>query len=123
MTAERVRAVRGAITLEEDSRDEILTRTKELLAELFARNDLDQDDVISMIFTSTGDLSSAFPAEAAREAGFERVPLLCARELEIEGGIPRCIRVLVHVYTERTPHELRHTYLREARQLRTDLPE
>lgn len=120
---ERVRAVRGAITLDEDSRAEILSRTQQLLAELFDRNDLDQDDVISMIFTSTGDLCAAFPAEAAREAGFERVPLLCARELEIEGGIPMCIRVLVHAYTDRGSDELRHTYLREARQLRTDLPE
>lgn len=121
--SERVRAIRGAITLDEDSRAEILSRTKQLLGVLFERNRLAQDDVISMIFTATSDLSGAFPAEAAREAGFERVPLLCARELEIEGGIPRCIRVLVHAYTDRSPTELRHTYLREARQLRTDLPE
>ncbi len=120
---ERVRAIRGAITLDEDTRQEVLSRTQQLLAELFARNELDQDDVISMIFTATQDLSAAFPAEAAREAGFERVPLLCARELAIEGGIPRCIRVLVHAYTPRTATELRHTYLRDARQLRTDLPE
>lgn len=122
-THERVRAVRGAITLDDDTRAEILARTQQLLAELFDRNGLDQDDVVSMIFTATGDLSAAFPAEAAREAGFERVPLLCARELEISGGIPRCIRVLVHAYTDRSADELRHTYLREARQLRTDLPE
>lgn len=123
MSAERVRAVRGAITLDEDTREEVLARTKQLLAELFERNELDQDDVISMIFTATQDLSAAFPAEAAREAGFERVPLLCARELAIDGGIPRCIRVLVHAYTQRSAAELRHTYLRDARQLRTDLPE
>lgn len=122
-TQQRVRAVRGAITLDEDSRAEILLRTQQLLAELFERNGLDQDDVISMVFTATGDLSAAFPAEAAREAGFERVPLLCARELEIDGGIPRCIRVLVHAYTDRASGDLRHTYLRQARQLRTDLPE
>lgn len=121
--SDRVRAIRGAITLDEDSREEILSRTQQLLAELFARNELGQDDVISMVFTATDDLSGAFPAEAAREAGFERVPLLCARELAVDGGIPRCIRVLVHAYTTRTADELRHTYLRDARQLRTDLPE
>lgn len=119
----RVRAVRGATTLDEDSREQVLVRTKELLAEVFSRNDLDQDDVVSIVFTATDDIRSAFPAEAARDAGIALVPLLCARELDVEGGIERCIRVLLHVYTDRTTDELRHPYLHEARQLRTDLPE
>jgi chorismate mutase len=119
----RVRAIRGATTLAEDSREQVITRTQELLHEVFDRNDLTQDDVVSIVFTATDDISSAFPAEAAREAGIESVPLLCARELEIEGGIERCVRVLLHVYTHRRPAELRHPYLHEARQLRTDLPE
>jgi chorismate mutase len=75
------------------------------------------------VFTATDDVHSAYPAEAAREAGITHVPLLCARELEVEGGIARCIRILVHAYTARTATDLRHVYLHEARQLRTDLPE
>lgn len=121
--AERVRALRGATTLEADTREQVIVRTQELLAEIFRRNGLVQDDVVSIVFTATKDVSSAFPAEAAREAGIALVPLLCARELDIEGGIKRCIRVLLHVYTTRLPHELRHVYLHGARQLRTDLPE
>ncbi|MDX1621745.1 MAG: chorismate mutase [Nitriliruptorales bacterium] len=121
--SQRVRALRGATTLERDERSHLIERTQELMAAIFERNDLQEDDLISIVFTATGDLSCAFPAEAAREAGITHVPLLCARELEIEGGIPRCIRILLHAYTDRTPRELRHVYLHDARQLRTDLPE
>lgn len=123
MSAPRVRAIRGATTLTGDSREQVIERTQELLREVFARNDLTEQDVVSIVFTATDDISSAFPAEAAREAGIEHVPLLCARELEVEGGIERCVRVLLHVYTDRAPADLRHPYLHEARQLRTDLPE
>lgn len=118
-----VRAIRGATTLEVDTRGQVLDRTRELLTTIFARNNLTQDDVVSIIFTATDDISSAFPAEAARKAGFELVPLLCARELDIDGGIQRCIRVLLHVHTDRAPAQLRHAYLHDASQLRTDLPE
>ena len=121
--AERVRALRGATTLDVDERLHLLERTQELIAELFERNGLDEDDLVSIIFTATDDVHSAFPAEAAREAGITHVPLLCARELEISGGIERCIRILVHAYTTATARELRHVYLHAARQLRTDLPE
>jgi chorismate mutase len=124
MTAtERVRALRGATTLDVDERLHLLERTQELIGEVFERNDLDEDDLVSIVFTATDDVHSAYPAEAAREAGITHVPLLCARELEITGGIPRCIRILVHAYTTLTARELRHVYLHEARQLRTDLPE
>jgi chorismate mutase len=119
----RVRALRGATTLERDERDHLIERTQELIAGVFARNALTEDDLISIVFTATDDVHSAYPAEAAREAGITHVPLLCARELEIDGGIARCIRILVHAYTDRGPTELRHVYLHEARQLRTDLPE
>jgi chorismate mutase len=119
----RVRALRGATTLERDERDHLIERTQELIAGVFARNELTEDDLISIVFTATDDVHSAYPAEAAREAGITHVPLLCARELEIDGGIARCIRILVHAYTDRGPTELRHVYLHEARQLRTDLPE
>lgn len=123
MTGPRVRALRGATTLERDEREHLIERTQELIATLFERNGLDEDDLVSLVFTATDDISSAYPAEAARDAGITHVPLLCARELEIDGGIPRCIRVLVHTYTDTDPRELRHAYLHDARQLRTDLRE
>jgi chorismate mutase len=119
----RVRALRAATTLDVDERQHLVARTQELMDALFARNGLVEDDLISIVFTATDDVHSAYPAEAARDAGITHVPLLCARELEIDGGIPRCIRLLVHAYTDRTASELRHVYLHEARQLRTDLPE
>ena len=119
----RVRALRGATTLEHDEREHVLERTQELIEQLFVRNGLTEEDLISIVFTATSDVTSAFPAEAARIAGITHVPLLCARELEIDGGIKLCVRILVHAYTSRSVTELRHPYLYEARQLRTDLPE
>jgi len=119
----RVRALRGATTLEADEREHLFARTQELVAAMLDRNELIEDDLISIVFTATDDVHSAYPAEAAREAGITHVPLLCTRELDIDGGIERCIRVLLHAYTPRTPQELRHVYLHDARQLRTDLPE
>jgi chorismate mutase len=119
----RVRALRGATTLERDERAHLFARTQELIAALLTRNDLDEDDLISIVFTATDDVHAAYPAEAAREAGITHVPLLCTRELDIDGGIERCVRVLVHAYTPRSARELRHVYLHDARQLRTDLPE
>ena len=123
MSGLRVRAIRGATTVEQDTRDEVIARTKELVEAVVARNGLAPDDLISILFTATDDIRSAFPAEAAREAGFTHVPLMCARELDIVDGIERCIRVMVHVATEAEPAALRHPYLHGARQLRTDLPE
>lgn len=119
----RVRALRGATTLERDEREHVLERTGELIEQLFLRNGLTEEDLISIVFTATSDVTSAFPAEAARIAGITHVPLLCARELEIEGGIKLCVRILVHAYTDRSVTDLRHPYLYDARQLRTDLPE
>jgi chorismate mutase len=118
-----VRAIRGATTLEHDERDHLIARTQELMAAVFERNGLAEDDLISIVFTATEDIRSAFPAEAAREAGTTHVPLLCARELAVETGIALCVRVLVHCYTTHGPAALRHVYLHGARQLRTDLPE
>jgi chorismate mutase len=124
MTADvRVRALRGATTLDVDEREHLIERTQELIAAVFERNRLTEDDLISIVFTATDDVHSAYPAEAAREAGITHVPLLCARELEVHGGIDRCIRILIHAYTARGATELRHVYLHAARQLRTDLPE
>jgi chorismate mutase len=121
----RLAALRGAITLDADSRDEVLGRTTELLAALMERNGLVSSDVVSLLFTATDDIRSEFPAAAVRAAGIADVPMICARELGIEkeSAIPLCVRVMAHVYTERPRAELRHAYLRGARQLRSDLPE
>jgi chorismate mutase len=121
----RVAAVRGATTLDADTRDQVLQRTAELLGAILERNGLGSADLISLIFTATDDVRSEFPAAAVREAGISDVPMLCARELPIEGpsNIPLCIRVLAHVHTDRPRGDLRHAYLHRARQLRSDLPE
>ena len=116
-------ALRGAITLEANTRAEVDEKTQRLVKEMLARNDVAHDDIVSIIFTATGDVTAQFPAAAARGLGLGDVPLLCARELEIEGGMPLCVRVLMHLYTERSRAELHHVYLEGARGLRDDLPE
>src|SRR5580693_6697075 len=117
-----VRALRGATTVDTDTPDQISSRIQELLADLLERNGVDRDDVISIVLTATGDVVSMFPA-AARAMGLGDVPLLCARELDVVGSTPRCLRVLLHVATDRTRAELHHVYLHGARGLRDDLPE
>lgn len=118
-----VRALRGAITFERDDADHVTQRVVELITELLGRNGLGHDDIISVLFTATPDLHSIFPATAARSIGLGDVPLICAQELDIEGGMPRCIRVLMHVETDAPRADLHHVYLGEARSLRDDLPE
>ncbi|MGH2786720.1 MAG: chorismate mutase [Actinomycetota bacterium] len=118
-----VRAVRGAITAAADTSDEIVAATAELLGEMIARNGIAHDDIVSVVFTATPDLTAEFPAAAGRVVGISDIPLLCATEIEVAGAVGRCVRVLMHVHTERERSELRHVYLRDARQLRTDLPE
>lgn len=122
MTA-AVRALRGATTVDADTAEQVRARTIDLLTEMIDRNGVDHDDVISVLFTATDDIHSMFPATAARDIGFGDVPLICARELDITGATPRCIRVLMHLTTERARSELRHVYLEGARNLRDDLPE
>ena len=117
-----VRALRGATTVDVDTPEQIHERVGTLVKEMLARNDVDKDDLISVIFTATDDVRSMFPAAAARAVGLGDVPLLCARELENGGGTPRCIRVLMHLTTERSRAELRHVYLAGAEGLRDDLP-
>ena len=117
----RVRALRGAITVDRDEPDEVRAATEELLTELFERNGVRTEDIVSVLFTATPDLSSEFPAVAARALGLSDVPLLCAAEIAVPDALPRCIRVLVHLYSKRAAGELRHVYLRDARALRTDL--
>jgi chorismate mutase len=118
-----VRAVRGATQVEEDDRDQVLAATTELLAEVLHRNGLCNDDLISVVFTATPDLHSEFPAYAARQMGITDVPLLCAAEIDVPGAMPRVLRLLAHVDTDRPRSEMRHVYLRGAAALRTDLPQ
>lgn len=121
--AERVRGLRGATTVAHDDADAIVAATEALLEAMLERNGVSSDDLVSLVFTSTSDLTAEFPAAAARRLGIDHIPLLCAREIEVPGSMPRCIRVLMHLYTDRDYGTLRHVYLREARQLRSDLPE
>src|SRR6266511_1290867 len=116
-----VRAARGAITVDGDGREAVLSATERLLSELLERNGLGDGDLVSIVFTATDDIRSAFPAEAARRMGLRSVPLLCARELAVEGSLPGCIRVLLHFHTDRGPGEVVHVYLEGARSLRDDL--
>ena len=118
-----VRALRGATTIDVDEPEQITERMLALLTELFERNGINHDDLISIVFTATDDIHSIFPATAARKFGLGDVPLICARELDIEGATPRCVRVLIHLMTERSRAELHHVYLEGARSLRDDLPE
>ena len=120
---QRVRAIRGAITLDEDTRDQVIERTARLIQTMLERNAVSKDDLISIVFTATDDVRSEFPAAAARQIGISDVPLLCARELDVEGAVGRCIRVLMHLYTDKEPATLRHVYLEGAVPLRTDLPQ
>ncbi|MBT5021037.1 MAG: chorismate mutase [Planctomicrobium sp.] len=117
-----VRGVRGAITVEANDKPEILDATRELLEEIIARNDLaDFSEIVSAVFTTTTDLTSAFPAEAAREIGMGSVPLLCASEINVPGALPLVIRILLHVNTEKKQTEMVHIYLRNAQNLRKDI--
>jgi chorismate mutase len=117
---QRLYALRGAISVGSDDGGEILDATTELMREIMDRNALSPEQVVSCIFTVTEDLTAEFPAVAARALGFERVPLLCAREIPVPGSLPRVIRVLIHYYADEG-HEARHVYLREAATLRADL--
>ena len=118
-----VRAVRGAVQVDTDSRDDILEGSAELVTAMLERNDLVADDIISIVFTATPDLTAEFPAYAARLLGLTDVPLLSATEIDVPGSLRRTVRLLAHVETERSRSELRHPYLRGAAVLRRDLPQ
>jgi chorismate mutase len=123
MRSAHIRGLRGATTCDEDRSAEIEGATQELLRAMMDRNELAHDDVISVFFTATPDLTSTFPATVARGIGFGDIPLICASEIDVPGAMPKCIRILMHVYTNRSRSELRHVYLRNAQGLRDDLPE
>jgi chorismate mutase len=123
MSFAMVRGLRGASTCAANTPEEIHEVTQELLLAMLERNGVSHDDVISVLFTTTPDLTASFPATAARGVGFGDVPLLCASEINVPGAMPLTVRVLLHAYTERARDELRHVYLRNAGSLRDDLPE
>ncbi|MEZ0071746.1 chorismate mutase [Planotetraspora sp. GP83] len=116
-----VRAIRGAIQVDGNDRDSIVTGTTELVTEVMERNKITTDDVISVIFTATPDLTAEFPALAARKLGFHDVPLLCASEIDVPGALPRVVRLMAHVDIDRPRHEIQHVYLRGAVALRVDI--
>jgi len=116
-----VRAIRGAITVEENNYCEIIDATKEILEEIVNKNDLNQDDIISVIFSVTKDLDAAFPAVAARQLGWTDVALMCTNEIQVPGSLEKCIRALVHINSDKNKNEIKHIYLKGARALRTDL--
>src|SRR5215203_847914 len=117
-----IRGIRGATTVATDQPDLILQATRELLEVILEENEgMQPEDVASALFTVTDDLASTFPAQAARQMGWELVPMLCAREIPVPNSLPRVIRVLVHWNTEVSQNEITHVYLREAVKLRPDL--
>ena len=118
-----LRALRGATTVDADTVEQLNERVVVLLEAMIERNGIDHDDIVSILFTATDDIHSMFPATAARDIGFGDVPLICARELDIVGATPMCVRVLMHMTTHRSRAELRHVYLEGASGLRDDLPE
>jgi chorismate mutase len=118
-----LRAIRGATTVDEDTPDAVTGRVVTLLERIMERNGLVEDDIVSILFTATEDLVSIFPATAARTMGLGAVPLICARELAIVGSVPHCVRVMLHVTTERPRDQIHHVYLEGAQGLRDDLPD
>lgn len=116
-----VRGIRGATSVTENTREAILEATAELLDAIVEANDIDRGHVASAFFTTTQDLNAEYPAVAARAAGWTDIPLLCGHEMNVPGGLPRCLRLLIHVNTDRALSEINHVYLREAVRLRPDL--
>ncbi len=117
-----VRGIRGAISADENSREAILQATNELLQEVLCANGIDDfEDIVSAVFTTTPDLTASFPAEAARDLGMSEVPLLCASEIAVPNSLPMCIRVLLHVNTEKKQSDITHVYMKDAMKLRPDM--
>ncbi|WP_027340526.1 chorismate mutase [Halonatronum saccharophilum] len=116
-----VRGIRGAVTVKSNDEKEILSATKVLLEKMIRANDLKEERIASIFFSTTSDLTKAFPAVAAREIGWISVPLFCTKELDIEGSLEKCIRILIHYNTKKSLEEIEHIYLREAKSLRPDL--
>lgn len=118
----RLIAIRGATTVDENTVASLTPRVQEMLLEILKRNDVEHDDVVSALFTATVDLDAAFPATAARGVGFGDIPLICASEIAVPNSTPLCVRVMLHVYSDRPRSAVRHVYLHGAQGLRDDLP-
>lgn len=118
-----VRAIRGAVTVEDNDAAEIIKESKTLLKEIIDRNDLKREDIISIIFTVTRDLDAAFPAVAARQIGLTDISLMCMNEISVPGSLEKCIRVMLHFNTDKSNSEIKHIYLKNAKILRPDLAE
>jgi chorismate mutase len=118
----RTRGIRGATTIENDQPDQVISATQELLAAMLSANHgLRAEDIASAIFTVTDDIASAFPAQAARQMGWNLVPMLCTREIPVPGSLSLCIRALIHWNTDLPQDAIHHVYLRQAVKLRPDL--
>lgn len=116
-----VRAIRGAITVNNNDKEEILQATKELLGKIMDENNADMEDIVDIIFTLTPDLNAVFPARAARDMGFTDVPLMCMSEIPIDGALEKCVRILLTLNTDKSQKEIKHIYLRNAVALRPDI--
>lgn len=117
----RCRGVRGATTVEHNTRDEVLKATRQLLALMIRQNGIEHEDVASAIFTTTVDVDAEFPALAARQLGWIDVPMLCTHEISVPGSLPRCVRILIHWNTTKSLDEIVPVYIRGATALRPDL--
>ena len=116
-----VRGIRGATTVDENSKESILSRSKELLLSLQKANHFNIEDIVSIFFSMTSDLNTAFPAEAARQLGWNKVPLFGMQESDVAGGLGKCIRILIQMNSNKIQDEIRHCYLHKAKRLRRDL--
>lgn len=116
-----IRGIRGATTVKEDNPEEILQATRELLEALQKENGFSKEDIASALFTVTEDIKSVYPAAAARSMGWNKVPLMCFQEIPVTGSLPLCIRVLIHINTDKKQEEIKHVYLKQAINLRRDL--
>ncbi len=120
-TMSKVRGIRGAIRVPENSEEAIISSTKELFLKMIEENDIKTDDIASIFFTATTDLDAEFPAYATRGLGYDKVPLLCAREIDVPKGMKSLIRILIHVNTEISQENIKHQYLGETSKLRPEL--
>jgi len=116
-----VRGIRGAITVEQNTMEDICSATAEMLMEIIGQNAFDKGSIVSILFTTTPDLNAAFPAVAARQLGWLQVPMMCAQEIAVPDALAKCVRVLLTVNTDKNQNEIQHVYLRGAKVLRPDL--
>jgi len=116
----KCRGIRGATTVDTNTKQDILKATRELLQDMVKANDVRGEDVASILFTTTSDLNATFPAEAARELGLSQVPLLCGQEIDVPGSLPMCLRILILFNTKKSAEDIVHVYLKSAKKLRPD---